>query len=146
MLDRLKAPEGAVKRKKRLGRGEGSGRGKTAGRGNKGQRARTGGGTKAGFEGGQMPLQRRTPKRGFTNIFKHVYSVLNVGRLAGVFSSGDIVNAQTLVGKGLLKTTGLPFKVLGEGDIKIPLTVRAGMFSKSAKAKIEAAGGKAEVV
>ncbi len=146
MLDRLKAPKGATKKKKRVGRGEASGWGKTAGRGHKGQRSRSGGGVKPGYEGGQMPLQRRLPKRGFTNIFKTEYSILNVGALAERFNAGETVDRDALVSRGLVKGRSRPVKVLGDGDIDIALTVKADIFSKSAKAKIEAAGGKAEVV
>ncbi len=146
MLDRLKAPKGATKKKKRVGRGEASGWGKTAGRGHKGQRSRSGGGVKPGYEGGQMPLQRRLPKRGFTNIFKTEYSILNVGALAERFNAGETVDRDALVSRGLVKGRRRPVKVLGDGDIDIALTVKADIFSKSAKAKIEAAGGKAEVV
>jgi large subunit ribosomal protein L15 len=146
MLDRLKAPGGSRKKPKRVGRGEASGWGRCAGRGNKGQKSRSGGGTKAGFEGGQMPLQRRLPKRGFTNIFRTTYSILNVATLSEKFTSGDTVDIKALVEKGLVKKKKRPLKVLGNGDITIPLTVMANMFTKSARAKIEAAGGKAEVV
>ncbi len=146
MLDRLKPPCGAVKRKRRVGRGEGSGWGKTAGRGTKGQNSRAGGGVRAGFEGGQMPLKRRLPKRGFTNIFKKVYSIINVGTLAECFKEGDVVDKDVLMERGLVKKKRLPLKVLGDGNIKIALTVRAELFSKSAREKIEACGGKVEVL
>jgi large subunit ribosomal protein L15 len=146
MLDRLKPPKGSRKKAKRVGRGEASGWGRTSGRGDKGQRSRSGGGTKAGFAGGQMPLQRRLPKRGFTNIFRTTYSILNVGALSEKFSSGDTVDIGALIEKGLVKKKKRPVKVLGKGDISMPLTVRANMFTKGARAKIEAAGGKAEVV
>lgn len=149
MLDRLKAPEGSKKKPKRVGRGEASGWGRCAGRGEKGQRSRSGGGTKAGFEGGQMPLQRRLPKRGFTNKFRTAYSVLNVASLAGKFKKGDTVDIDALVEKGLIKKKNknkMLVKVLGNGDIGVPLTVRANRFTKSARAKIEAAGGKAEEI
>jgi large subunit ribosomal protein L15 len=146
MLDRLKRPEGSRKKPKRVGRGEASGWGRCSGRGNKGQRSRSGGGTKAGFEGGQMPLQRRLPKRGFTNIFRTTYSILNVATLSKKFTPGDTVDIEALSKKGLVKKKKRPVKVLGSGDISIPLTVKVKMFTKSARAKIEAAGGKAEVV
>jgi large subunit ribosomal protein L15 len=146
MLDRLKRPEGSRKKPKRVGRGEASGWGRCSGRGNKGQRSRSGGGTKAGFEGGQMPLQRRLPKRGFTNIFRTTYSILNVATLSKKFPPGDTVDIEALSKKGLVKKKKRPVKVLGSGDISIPLTVKVKMFTKSARAKIEAAGGKAEVV
>jgi len=144
MLDSLKPPCGAVKKKKRVGRGESSGLGKTSGRGSKGQRARSGGGVKAGFEGGQMPLQRRLPKRGFTNIFKKEYSVLNVGRLEAAFKAGDTVDRDSLLEKGLVRKGRKSVKVLGQGELSIALTVKAESFSESARAKIEAAGGKVE--
>ncbi len=145
ILDNLKAPKGSVKKRKRIGRGESSGQGKTAGRGAKGQNSRSGGGVRPGFEGGQMPLQRRLPKRGFTNIFKKEFSILNVGRLGEVFKAGDTVNKENLLEKGLIKKTRLPVKVLGHGNIEVSLTILADSFSKSARSKIEAAGGKAEV-
>ena len=146
MLDRLKAPKGSRKSKKRVGRGESSGWGKTSGRGHKGQNSRSGGGTRPGFEGGQMPLQRRLPKRGFTNIFKTEYSIMNVGRLEGAFEAGDTIDTEALIAKGLLKKKGLPLKVLAVGELKAALTVKANVFSKAAKTEIEAAGGKAEVI
>lgn len=145
MLDRLKAPEGAVKRRKRLGRGESSGRGKTSGRGHKGQRARAGGKGSKGFEGGQMPLQRRLPKRGFVNEFKVKYNLVNIGDLSS-FKKNDIVDAETLKKIGLVKSTRDKIKILGDGDIKIPLNVKANKFSASAQKKIVAAGGNTEVV
>lgn len=145
MLNRLKAPEGANQKKTRRGRGEGSGLGKTSGRGGKGQTARTGGNIKPGFEGGQMPLQRKLPKRGFTNIFRTDYQVINIGRLAEVFKPGENIDPAAMVEKGLLKRKK-PVKVLGEGEVKTALNVRANMFSKSAIEKIKAAGGVAEVI
>ncbi len=145
MLDKLQPSAGATKKRKRIGRGEASGWGKTSGRGHKGQNARSGGGTKPGFEGGQMPLQRRLPKRGFTNIFKTSYTVLNVGRLTEYFSAGETVDRDELIKKGVISKRSAPVKVLGGGDIGIALTVKVGVFSKSAKEKIEAAGGTAEV-
>lgn len=144
MLNRLKAPPGARKERKRVGRGEGSGHGKTSGRGHKGYKARTGGNTKKGFEGGQMPLQRRLPKRGFVNEFKIRSSIVNVGRLA-VFGKGEVVDKEVLRAKGLIEDTRGKVKILGDGEISIPLTVRADGFSTTAKEKIEAAGGKVEV-
>ncbi len=146
MLDRLKAPEGAKKRKKRLGRGEGSGLGKSSGRGTKGQRSRAGSGPTPGFEGGQMPLQRRLPKRGFTNIFRVPNRIVNVGDIASRFDSGDTVDPEALVSKGLVRKGKGPVKVLGEGALDKSLTVKAHMFSRQAREKIEAAGGKAEVL
>lgn len=145
MLNRLKAPKGANQKRTRVGRGEGSGLGKTSGKGGKGQTARTGGNIKPGFEGGQMPLQRKLPKRGFTNIFRVEYQVINIGTIAGAFKAGETVDPAALVEKGFLKRK-LPVKVLGEGEVKTALNVKANMFSKSAVEKITAAGGKAEVI
>lgn len=146
MLDRLKAPKGANKRKKRVGRGEANGLGKTSGRGGKGQTARTGGNIKPGFEGGQMPLHRRLPKRGFTNIFKVKYRILNIDDLAKAFASGETVDAEAVAAKGLVKCKRGPIKVLGNGELTVPLTVKANQFSKSAAEKIKAAGGTVEVI
>lgn len=146
MLERLSPPEGAVKKKKRLGRGRASGLGKTSGRGHKGQRSRAGSGVKPGFEGGQMPLQRRLPKRGFTNIFRVENQAVNLGVIAAAFKAGDTVSPETLIEKGMIKARKGPVKVLGAGEISIPLTIRANAFSSSAVSKIEAAGGKAEVI
>ncbi|MBI5232916.1 MAG: 50S ribosomal protein L15 [Deltaproteobacteria bacterium] len=145
MLDRLKAPEGATTRRKRIGRGEGSGWGRTSGRGNKGQLARTGRGRNPGFEGGQMPLQRRLPKRGFTNIFRVNNRIINVRDLEKFFKQGEIVDEGVLVNRGVLKSGNTPLKVLGNGELNIRLIVKANCFSASAKEKIEKAGGKAEV-
>lgn len=144
-LHELKAPEGAKKKRTRKGRGIGSGLGKTAGRGHKGQKARSGGGVRPGFEGGQMPLQRRIPKRGFTNIFKKDIVAVNVSEL-NRFEEGTEVSPELLVKEGLVKKTGDGIKILGDGELKKSLTVKANAFSKSAVEKIEAAGGKAEVV
>lgn len=138
--------QGAVTKAKRLGRGIGSGTGKTSGKGHKGQWARSGGGVRIGFEGGQMPLTRRIPKRGFTNIYKKVYSIVNVGQL-DVFADNAIVNAETLLEKGLLsKIEPYGVKVLGKGELKKSLTVQANKFTASAQEIIEKAGGKAEVL
>jgi len=147
MLNRLKAPEGAVKKRKRVGRGEGSGHGKTAGKGHKGQKARTGGNVKAGYEGGQTPLHRRVPKRGFTSKSQVSCEIVNIERLS-VFNKSDVVDARALVEKGIVKNMkgGINIKILGDGEINIPLTVRANKFSAAAREKIEAAGGKAEVI
>ncbi len=128
----------------RKGRGHGSGNGKTAGKGHKGQKARSGGGVRPGFEGGQMPLQRRLPKRGFVNIFATQYATVNVADL-NKFEDGAVVDAQALVEAGVLKKTLDGVKVLGSGELSKKLTVNAAAFSKSAKQKIEEAGGKAEV-
>ncbi|MBI5885655.1 MAG: 50S ribosomal protein L15 [Deltaproteobacteria bacterium] len=146
MLDRLKAPKGAVKNRKRVGRGEGGGSGKTSGKGGKGQTARSGGSIKPGFEGGQMPLQRRLPKRGFTNIFKVKARIVNLGRIAECFAKGAVVTPQVLEEKGLIRSGKGPVKVLGEGEFGKALTIKAGMFSASAIDKIKAAGGAAEVI
>lgn len=146
MLNRLKAPEGANQKKTRRGRGEGSGLGKTSGRGGKGQTARSGGNIKPGFEGGQMPLQRRLPKRGFTNVFREKARIVNLGSLAAAFKAGEVADEATIMAKGLVREKKGPLKVLGEGDITIALTVKANQFSKSAVEKIKAAGGAAEVI
>ena len=130
---------------KRKGRGTGTGNGKTAGRGHKGQKARSGGGVRVGFEGGQMPLARRIPKRGFNNIFAKPLNEINVSALEK-FENGAVVDTQALLDAGILSKCVYGFKVLGNGNITKSITVKAAAFSESAKAKIEAAGGKAEVV
>jgi large subunit ribosomal protein L15 len=130
---------------KRKGRGPGTGNGKTAGRGHKGQKARSGGGVRVGFEGGQMPLVRRVPKRGFNNIFAKPLETINVSALEA-FENGAVVGAEELLNAGILSDIGYGVKVLGNGSITKKLTVKASAFSESAKQKIEAAGGKAEVV
>ncbi|HEY8444109.1 MAG TPA: 50S ribosomal protein L15 [Clostridia bacterium] len=138
--------EGARRKPKRLGRGIGSGLGKTSGKGHKGQNARSGGGVRPGFEGGQMPLIRRLPKVGFTNVFKKAYNIVNVDAL-NAFNDGEVVNIDTLLEKGVIKKVepyGL--KILGRGELTKKLTVQAAKFSASAKELIEKAGGKAEVV
>jgi large subunit ribosomal protein L15 len=140
----LKANPGARKRKTRVGRGRGSGLGKTSGRGQKGQKARSGGGVRPGFEGGQMPLTRRLPKRGFKNPFRVEYQVVNVGQL-NMFPAGTEVTVDLLREKRLVRRR-MPVKVLGEGDLDRALTVRVQAFSKSAIEKIEAVSGKTEVV
>jgi len=144
-LHDLKPAEGSVKAPLRKGRGTGSGLGKTAGRGHKGQKARSGGGVRPGFEGGQMPLVRRLPKRGFTNIFATVYSEVNLKDLE-VFEEGTVVTPELLKKAGLVKKANDGVKVLGGGELTKKLTVRAHKFSKSAQEKIEASGGKAEVI
>ena len=146
MLNRLKAPKGANQKKTRRGRGEGSGLGKTSGRGGKGQTARSGANIKPGFEGGQMPLQRKLPKRGFTNEFKVRARIVNVGDIAEAFKAGEVVDPAALAEKGLIKGRKGPVKVLGNGDVKTAITVKANLFSKAAIDKIKAAGGAAEVV
>ena len=130
---------------KRKGRGHATGNGKTAGRGHKGQKARSGGGTRIGFEGGQMPLARRVPKRGFNNIFAKPLDTVNVSALEK-FEDGSVVDAQALLDAGILSKCTHGVKVLGNGEITKKLTVNAAAFSETAKQKIEAAGGKAEVV
>ncbi len=143
-LNELSPVEGSTREVKRIGRGHGSGNGKTAGKGHKGQKARAGRGMRAGFEGGQMPLQRRVPKRGFNNIFATEYVIVNVSDL-DVFEDGAVVDSAALKAKGLVGKTLDGVKILGNGEISKKLTVKAAAFSGSAKEKIEAAGGKAEV-
>lgn len=145
-LHDLAPADGAVKAPYRKGRGIGSGNGKTAGKGHKGQNARSGGGVRPGFEGGQMPLSRRLPKRGFSNYpFKVVYETVNVGVL-NEFEDGTVVTSEELYAKNMISGTAVAVKILGDGEIEKKLTVKAAKFSESAKAKIEAAGGKAEVL
>ncbi|TNE51580.1 MAG: 50S ribosomal protein L15 [Deltaproteobacteria bacterium] len=146
MLSKLKPPQGAVKKRKRVGRGPGSGLGKTGGRGQKGQTSRSGGGVRPGFEGGQMPLQRRLPKRGFTNLFRKKYEIINVGDLERYAVDG-VISLEILQNhRRAPKNAGAGLKVLGNGEINTALTVKAQRFSQSAIKKIEAAGGKAEVI
>ena len=144
-LNELSPATGSVREAYRKGRGAGSGNGKTAGRGHKGQKARSGGGTRIGFEGGQMPLARRIPKRGFHNIFAKPLESVNVSALEK-FEDGAVVDAKALLDAGILSKCTYGVKILGNGEITKKLTVKASAFSESAKAKIEAAGGKAEVV
>ena len=144
-LHELKAVEGSSTAAKRKGRGHATGNGKTAGRGHKGQKARSGGGVRIGFEGGQMPLARRIPKRGFHNIFAKPLESVNVSALEK-FEDGAVVDAKALLDAGILSKCTYGVKILGNGEITKKLTVKASAFSESAKAKIEAAGGKAEVV
>ena len=144
-LSSLTNTPGARKRAKRVGRGCGSGMGKTSTRGHKGQNARSGGGVRPGFEGGQMPLQRRVPKRGFKNIFATKYASVNVEVLAR-FEDGTVVDTKALQDAGIVKKTYDGVKFLGRGEVTKKLTVKAAAFSEGAKSKIEAAGGKAEVV
>ena len=143
-LHELSPAAGSTQVGKRKGRGAGTGNGKTAGRGHKGQKARSGGGVRVGFEGGQMPLARRVPKRGFNNIFAKPLEIINLSAL-NVFNDGDTVTAQALLEKGILSKCTYGYKVLGNGKITKKLTVEASAFSKSAQEAIEAAGGKAEV-
>ncbi len=144
-LYELSPAAGSVKDVKRIGRGHGSGNGKTAGKGHKGQNARSGGGVRPGFEGGQMPMTRRIPKRGFNNIFATKYSVVNVSDL-DQFVDGTVVDADLLKASGLIKKTNDGVKILGNGELTKNLIVKAAAFSASAKEKIEKAGGKAEVM
>jgi large subunit ribosomal protein L15 len=141
----LRPPVGAHKRSKRVGQGMGSGHGKTATRGSKGQRSRAGMSIRPGFEGGQMPLNRRLPKRGFTNIFRKEYAVVNLRDLED-FKPEEKITPEFLVACGLVKKLGAGLKILGDGELKSPLHVSAHVFSKSALEKIEKAGGKAEVI
>ena len=143
-LHELAPAPGANTESYRRGRGHGSGNGKTAGKGHKGQKARSGGSIRPGFEGGQMPLQRQIPKRGFKNIFATKYAIVNVGDLE-IFENGTVVNGEALVAAGLLKKTLDGVKVLGNGELTKQLTVEVAAFSESAKQKIEEVGGKAEV-
>ena len=143
-IHELSPAPGSVKDTKRIGRGHGSGNGKTAGKGHKGQKARSGHGMRPGFEGGQMPLQRRVPKRGFNNIFATKYVIVNVSDL-NVFENNTVVDTEALKSKGLVKKAEYGVKILGNGELTKAVTVKAAAFSESAKAKIEAAGGKAEV-
>ncbi|MBQ8217772.1 MAG: 50S ribosomal protein L15 [Oscillospiraceae bacterium] len=144
-INDLSPVAGSTHVNKRKGRGHATGNGKTAGRGHKGQKARSGGGTRIGFEGGQMPLARRIPKRGFNNIFAKPLEFVNVSAL-DKFEDGAVVDAQALLDAGILSKCKYGVKVLGNGDITKKLTVKAAAFSETAKQKIEAAGGKAEVV
>jgi large subunit ribosomal protein L15 len=143
-LSNLKPPKGQNRNKKRIGRGMGNGLGKTSGRGHKGARAISGYSIMRGFEGGQMPLHRRLPKRGFTNIFKKEFALVNLGRLDKM--AGDTFSAESLMASGIIKKLGDGLKILGSGELTRAITVQAHLFSASAKQKIEAAGGKAEVI
>ena len=144
-LHELSPVEGSKRAPKRIGRGHGSGNGKTAGKGHKGQKARAGHGMRPGFEGGQMPLQRRIPKRGFNNIFAKDIVAINVGTL-NRFEDGAVVDTQALIEKGIVKNSFDGVKVLANGNLTKKLTVKLNAFSEGAKAKLEAAGGKAEVI
>ncbi|EMD17200.1 ribosomal protein L15 [Eggerthia catenaformis OT 569 = DSM 20559] len=144
-LNELTYTEGARKKRKRVGRGTSSGSGKTSGRGQKGQGARSGGGKKPGFEGGQTPLFRRLPKRGFTNINRKEYAIVNVEALNN-FEANSVVDTESLINAGLVKKELDGVKILGNGELKVALTVKAKKFSASAVKAIEAAGGKTEVI
>ena len=145
-LSNLKPPKGATKKRKRVGRGQGSTLGKTSGRGQKGQNSRSGGGVRPGFEGGQMPLIQRVPKLGFTSRNRTIYSEVNIRDLDTIFNDGDEVTYEILSAKGMTRKKDDGVKILGSGELTKKLTVKATKFSKSALAKIEAAGGTAEVV
>ncbi len=144
-LHELTPAPGSRKARKRVGRGPGSGTGKTAGRGHNGQKSRSGYSRMRGFEGGQMPLHRRLPKRGFTNIFRIVCRTVNIERLNG-FAAGSMIDPDALQDAGLLKKGSNPVKILGNGELSVALTVRAHRFTGTAATKIEAAGGQAEVI
>jgi large subunit ribosomal protein L15 len=144
-LHELSPAEGSAVKAYRKGRGPGSGNGKTAGKGHKGQNARSGGGVRPGFEGGQNPLYRRLPKRGFKNHFAKHYAIINVAMLNN-YNDGDVVDVETLLKDRVIRDLGDGLKVLGNGEISKKITVKANVFSASAKDKIEAAGGKAEVM
>ena len=145
-LHDLSPAAGSSKERKRIGRGPASGQGKTAGKGHKGQKARAGRGMRPGFEGGQMPLQRRIPKRGFNNIFATEMAIANIAALDKYFDDGATVTVDALIEKGIIKKTLDGVKILGQGELTKKLTVQANAFSDSAKSKIEAAVGKAEVI
>jgi large subunit ribosomal protein L15 len=145
-LSNLKPPKGAKHSKKRIGRGQGSGQGKTAGRGHKGAKSRAGFKFKRGFEGGQMPLHRRVPKRGFHNPFRVEYEVVNLDQLSDRFEAGDVVTPELLRERGLVRRGRRPVKVLARGDLGKQLTIRAHKFSGKAAEKIAAAGGAAEAI
>ena len=144
-LNELSPPKGARKAVKRLGRGPGSGHGKTAGRGNKGQKARSGGNIRPGYEGGQMPLQRRLPKRGFTNIFRKEFAIVNIRDLLR-FEKGSVVDKAALAAAGLLRRESDGVKLLGQGTIDYPLVLKVERCSGSARTKVESVGGRVELV
>jgi large subunit ribosomal protein L15 len=144
-LSNMKPPRGSRHRKVRVGRGMGSKLGKTSGAGNKGQQSRRGYSRRAGFEGGQMPLHRRLPKRGFSSPFPKTFAVVNVESL-NAFAAGDTVTPESLAGRGIVRAVRDGVKILGDGELKVALTVRAHAFSKSAQEKIASAGGKVEVL
>lgn len=144
-LNELKAPPGTNKRTKRVGRGPGSGHGKTSTRGHKGQKARSGGGVRPGFEGGQMPLQRRVPKRGFTNIFKKEYAIVNVKDL-NVFEDGSEITPEVLLEAGMISKVLCGVKLLGDGELQKKLTIKVHKVSGQAEEKVKAQGGRVEVI
>lgn len=139
-LGSLKPPAGSRKKRKRVGRGDGSGHGGTSCKGAKGQNARSGGGVSPGFEGGQMPLARRLPKRGFRNVFRKEIIAINIGQLKG-FPAGSVIDEDSLIQAGFVKQKGDGIKILGKGDLDYPLSLRVNMVSRGARSKIEAAGG-----
>lgn len=145
-LSKLAPASGAIKKRKRVGRGPGSGNGKTAGRGHKGRAARSGGNTPPGYEGGQMPLQRRLPKRGFHNPFRVTYSVVNLGQLEERFEAGAVVDAEALQARGLIRNARDRVKILAKGELNKALTVKAHRFSAAARDRLQTLGGSAEVV
>ncbi len=144
-LSELKPPEGSRKKRKRVGRGTGSGHGKTSCRGSKGQNSRSGGRVKPGFEGGQMPLSRRLPKRGFCNIFRKKIVIVSIEQLKR-FPEGSVIDSDTLINSGIIKSKGDGIKVLGKGFIDYPLSLKIDRISRGAREKIEAAGGTVEVI
>ena len=145
-LSNLKPAPGSTQKRKRLGRGPGSGLGKTSGRGHKGRGARSGGNTPPGYEGGQMPLQRRLPKRGFNNPFRLQYSVVNLGQLEKLFAANEVVDLDSLRAKHLVRPKERLIKILAKGQLSKALTVKAHKFSAAARAQVEAAGGAVEVI
>lgn len=145
-LSTLAPARGATKKRKRIGRGTGSGHGKTSGRGHKGRGSRSGGNTPAGYEGGQMPLQRRLPKHGFHNPFRQEFSIVNIGDLDTRFDAGAVVDAESLRARGLVHNLRRPIKILAGGTVSKALTVKADKFSSAAKERLQAAGGSAEVI
>lgn len=145
-LHELSPSAGSTSERKRIGRGAGSGQGKTAGKGHKGQKARAGRGMRAGFEGGQMPLQRRVPKRGFNNIFATEYAIVNLATLEEKFDKDAVIDADALLAAGIIKKTLDGVKVLGKGEVTKAFTLKVSAISETAKSKIEAVGGKVEVI
>ncbi len=145
-LSSLKAPAGATKKRKRVGRGDASGHGGTSGKGHKGQKARSGGYVRDGFEGGQMPMSRRLPKRGFRNPFRESYTAVNLMDLCRIFKKGAVIDEAAIYASGLVKKKGAGVKILAKGDINFPVTVKMAKISSAAKAKITAAGGSVEEV
>jgi large subunit ribosomal protein L15 len=145
-LSTLKAPAGATKKRKRIGRGTASGHGATSGRGDKGQKARSGGKVRSGFEGGQMPMARRLPKRGFRNPFREKFIAVNIADLCRKFKKGAVIDEAALLESGIIRKKGAGVKILAKGEIKFPVTLKTGKISQAAKNKITAAGGSVEEV